>query len=525
MASKGKDRKLTPDRKSRSVRNEPLARNPQPRARKSDKTTKKDDPLSDDNRALVGAPLKETKRKRDSANGTSRPTSKKTKVELTTTPNKTSSVALTSTTAADPAKDAIDDPLLSFPAGQFQTSSLTIASPTDERTNHEDVPLALPNFEWIEVSHTPETFLTRLQLRSFLLLFGHLAPRALNPRNMKYIQLKVFMDPNRMWTVQEMGKIMQILLSIVGEELVDLLKRRRNWNGDKILHEKRNVVKELMRMGFTEDMWEEFYELLYDMEDDQFGNSDESGGSIGRNRGRPTRRDPDESRNRRSNAAEPTVKYELLRQLLIISVSGTKVRQCLQENHTNARKVANATNTAGRTLKSELKAIVKEMKVQKKAGANEEAIGELEDMLKDTQTKISHLSLTEWLEKRKLDPRSSQPIGKDLLGNAYYLLPPYDGELVGYASWVLCQKGPELDHPLGEDWVPVEGDGGCSKEFYAIDGVKAVRELIEWIQKKARSRGAIDAGDLDNHTGASDCEVVLIGKLQQFAEMRQTSAR
>ncbi|KAF3914099.1 hypothetical protein AA313_de0205117 [Arthrobotrys entomopaga] len=477
------------------------------------------------------APLESTKRKHGSANDTSRPTSKKAKVELTTTTDETSSTTLASAAAAaaDPAKDAVVGPLSSFTASQFQSSSSTIATSTDERTNHEDVPPPLPNFEWIEVSHTPETFLTRLQLRSFLLLFGKLAPQALNPRNIKYIQSKVFRDPNRMWTVQEMGKIMQILLNIVGEEAVDLLKRRHNWNGDNdVLGEKRNVIKELMRIGFTEDMWEDFYELLYGLKDDhQFGNSNEGGGRIGRNRGsKPTRRDPVGSRSRRSNAAEPTVKYGLLRQLLIIAASGTKARQCLQENETNARKTANATSTAGKTLKGELNAINKEIKVQKKAGASEEAIKELEEKLEDTQTKISHLSLTGWLEKRKLDPRSSQPIGTDSLGNIYYLLPPYDDdELVGYASWVLCQKGPELDHPLGEDWVQTEGDGGCMKEFYAIDGPKAIGELIGWIRRNAHSKVAIDADDLmHNGAGVGECEDVLIEKLQQFAAMLQMSA-
>ncbi|EWC45698.1 hypothetical protein DRE_05259 [Drechslerella stenobrocha 248] len=140
---------------------------------------------------------------------------------------------------------------------------------------------------------------------------------------------------------------------------------------------------------------------------------------------------------------------------------------------------------------------------------------------------------------QKLDPRSSQPIGADPLGNVYYILPRSgEGEeLVGYASWVLCQKGAGLDHPLGEEWVETEGDGGSMKEFYAIDGAEAVAVLAEWIRGQTKGNlnpryeapspsDRSEGGHGETATGRATTagSNVLVEKLQQFSRILQANA-
>ncbi|KAJ6264972.1 hypothetical protein Dda_1126 [Drechslerella dactyloides] len=502
-----------------------------------------------------------------------------------------------------------------------QLSNHSSSNPTADRHDNART-LPLPNFEWIEVSHTPEVFLIRLQLRSFLLLFGDLAPPARRPLKLKYVRQKVLCNPNLMWTSQEMGRMMQTVVSIVGDELVDLLPTKRTYvwsagigggrgatrassrielgsknmrrktsggqhasratasaaSGGSIVasrQRKQAIVSRLMQKVFTDDMWEDFLELLDGAEPRLFAHGHDvhvagtgwqedsrsrgrtsreyrasnSGGGrpAGRGRGRGKKqhlniRSRVTAGSKSSNAAnlEPAVKYELLRRLLVVAASCSRIKQRLQDNEEVAKSAANATKTAGKTLKAELGALIKDLKVRKKANANEEIIKELEGKVTEAHGQVSSLSLTNWLDMRKLDPRSSRPIGADLLGNVYYILPPVgeeDGEaapaLVGYASWVLCQKGPGLDHPLGKNWVEAEGDGGRTKEFYAVDGAPAIGELVEWIRQQEEESREQD-GDKEGREGGggggpsacattADCDV-LVEKLQQFAQMLRAAA-
>ncbi|KAK6349500.1 hypothetical protein TWF696_005784 [Orbilia brochopaga] len=491
----------------------------------------------------------------------------------------------------------------------------------DDRPVHVHIQTPpLPNFEWIEVSHTPEVFLTRLQLRSFLLLFGDLAPPARRPLKLKYVQQKVLRNPNLMWTSQEMGRMMQAVVSIVGDELVDLLpqphicnaggelgrsdssskstglgSKSRNAHGGgqhssiarvgTIRRRKQAIVSRLMQKGFMDDMWEDFVELLGGAErrlsahahgehvagtssqensrsrgrtSREDGGASSSGGGQAARRGRGRGRGRVQKwsvniRNRTADSAEaeltvePAVKYELLRRLLVVAASCTRIKQRLSENEDAAKSATNATRTAGKTLKAELNALLKELKARKKkANTSEEMVRELENRVAQAQGRVSSLSLTDWLDMRKLDARSSRPIGADRLGNVYYILPPggEDGDaapaLVGYASWVLCQKGPGLDHPLGEEWVETEGDGGRTKDFYAVDGPTAIGVLAGWIRRKqdeSSDSSSMEGGGSEGGggrrggpsacaaatTAAAGCDV-LVAKLQQFAQMLRTAA-
>ncbi|KAK6534930.1 hypothetical protein TWF281_006230 [Arthrobotrys megalospora] len=497
----------------------PSQKRPKKSSKSNDADTERGSPLSNEAPSLTL--VKSSKRKR-AGTDIECPTSKKPRVGTKLTQ---------SSAAADPAKDATADPPSHRSASQLEAATSPIcAEKTGQKAATPCAPsTATPNFEWINVTHTREAFLVRLQLRHFFLLFGDLAPRSIRPENVACIRSKLLSNPTLVWTPQEMRRIMHVLLSIIGNEGLKRLIEA-NWPKGISILKRPGVVYSIKRKMARGDLRDNFYYHLY-------GNlASEDGQSGGRyptdtlsreddKREIPTSRNRDnngvQNRNRTaaSTVAPAAEYYKLLQQLMIIGCSGNKPRKQLQANESSAKKLANDTKKKIRALNLELKAIDKGLT---KKGIRERERDELKDAQTTAQAKLSSLSLTEWLEMQKLDPRASQRIGEDPLGNIYYIL-PHSEELEGYASWVLCQKGPGLDHPLGEDWVRTEDDGGTEQTFYAIDGTQAIEVLVEWLKKKIYAeKKRIGSGDVgqDIHPRSTSYDV-LIEKLQQFAQMLQ----
>ncbi|ODQ67577.1 hypothetical protein NADFUDRAFT_40726 [Nadsonia fulvescens var. elongata DSM 6958] len=115
------------------------------------------------------------------------------------------------------------------------------------------------------------------------------------------------------------------------------------------------------------------------------------------------------------------------------------------------------------------------------------------DTVKDEYFKIQKALVDSW---RKLNVRS-MPLGKDNLGNSYWILQTKGENYVEWGSWIICDKNPKLLHPSGSEdplvllqneLVPKTILGrNMNTSLYCIDTKQGINDLVKWIRENDNS--------------------------------------
>ncbi|TGZ81220.1 hypothetical protein EX30DRAFT_371580 [Ascodesmis nigricans] len=90
-----------------------------------------------------------------------------------------------------------------------------------------------------------------------------------------------------------------------------------------------------------------------------------------------------------------------------------------------------------------------------------------------------------WMAHRKLSLRTN-PLGRDVLGNMYYLFLYHYEKEEDWGHWIVVEKAEELQHPSGKEIT--EDDPEHGKMWFAVSGKEQLQRLAKWVRFRAEEK-------------------------------------